>query len=436
VCPADAVPVPPDAQLRAQAVIDAARAAGRPWLDAVQAAQVLQAYGIPIVATRAASSAEEAASVAQEIGFPVALKIRSRDVLHKSDIGGVVLGLTSADAVRAQAQRMRERVLAVQPKAHIEGYTVQAMAQRPGARELIVGVAADAVFGPVLLCGAGGVEVELKAQHAVGLPPLNVLLADELVTRAGLGPLLAAWRGRPAGDRHAVLDTLLRVSQMACDLPALAELDINPLLVDHGGVLALDGRIRVHLPGTTVAPLAVMPYPRQLEETITLRGASLRLRPIRPEDGERLSVFYAGASAEDLRLRFFTSRREVPRTELARFSQIDYDREMTFIALAPAAGAGGDERLVGEVRASCDPDNRTAEFGLIIAGDWQGRGLGTALMEKMIRHLRARGTGQLVGQCRTENTAMASLARRLGFVVSAGELADSVLSLRLPLQPG
>ncbi|MES2484067.1 MAG: bifunctional acetate--CoA ligase family protein/GNAT family N-acetyltransferase [Pseudomonadota bacterium] len=435
LCPADAAPVPPDAQARALAVLDAARAAGQPWLDAVQAAQVLQAYGIPIVATRAVTSADEAASVAREIGFPVALKIRSPDVLHKSDIGGVVLGLATPEAVSAEAQRMRERVLAAHPQARIEGYTVQAMAQRPGARELIVGVAADAVFGPVLLCGAGGVEVELKAQHAVGLPPLNALLADELVTRARLAPLLAAWRGRPAGDRHAVIDTLLRVSQMACDLPTLAELDINPLLVDQGGVLALDGRIRVHLPGASVAPLAVMPYPRQLEETIELRGASLQFRPIRPEDGERLSAFYAGASAEDLRLRFFTARREVPRTELARFSQIDYDREMTFIALAPPAQAGGDERVVGEVRASCDPDNVTAEFGLIIAGDWQGRGLGTALMEKMIRHLRARGTRELVGQCRTENTAMASLARQLGFAVTAGDAADAILSLRLPLRP-
>ncbi len=435
LCPADAAPVPPNARASAQAVLDAARATGQPWLDAVQAAQVLQAYGIPIVATRAVSSADEAALVAQEIGFPVALKIRSPDVLHKSDIGGVVLGLASPEAVRAEAQRMRERALAVHPKARIEGYTVQAMAQRPGARELIVGVAADAVFGPVLLCGAGGVDVERTAQHAVGLPPLNALLADELVTRAGLGPLLAAWRGRPAGDRHAVLDTLLRVSRMVCDLPALAELDINPLLVDQGGVLALDGRIRVHLPGATVAPLAVMPYPRQLEETLALRGTALKFRPIRPEDGERLSAFYAGASPEDLRLRFFTARREVPRSELARFSQIDYDREMTFIALAPPVDAGGDERVVGEVRASCDPDNRSAEFGLIIAGDWQGRGLGTALMEKMIRHLRARGTGELVGQCRTENTAMASLARQLGFAVSAGDAADGIASLRLPLRP-
>jgi acetyltransferase len=232
-----------------------------------------------------------------------------------------------------------------------------------------------------------------------------------------------------------VLDTLLRVSRMVCDLPALAELDINPLLVDQGGVLALDGRIRVHLPGATVAPLAVMPYPRQLEETLALRGTALRFRPIRPEDGERLSAFYAGASPEDLRLRFFTARREVPRSELARFSQIDYDREMTFIALAPPVDAGGDERVVGEVRASCDPDNGSAEFGLIIAGDWQGRGLGTALMEKMIRHLRARGTGELVGQCRTENTAMASLARQLGFAVSAGDAADGIASLRLPLRP-
>jgi len=433
LCPATAVRAPVD-RARAAAVIGSARAAGTAWLDAVQAAEVLDAYGIPVVATRAADGVDEAARIAGSIGFPVALKIRSPQVLHKSDVGGVVLGIACADEVRREAAQMRERVLAVHPDAVIEGFTVQAMVRREHARELIVGLAPDPVFGPVLLCGAGGVDVELRRQHAIGLPPLNAPMAEDLLTQAGIGALLGAWRARPAADRAAIVGTLLKVSRLACDFPELAELDINPLLVDAQGVLALDGRIRVHLPGATHAPLAITPYPDSLEEAVSVGGVRLALRPIRPEDGERLRVFYAGASAQDLRLRFFMARREVPRSELARFSQIDYDREMTFVTVAPAGPQGGPERLVGEVRAACDPDNQVAEFGLMVAGDWQGRGLGRMLLSRLVDYLRSRGTRELRGQCRLENTRMAQLARDLGFVVTPAAEGDALMDLSLRLQ--
>lgn len=406
---------------------------GRPWLDAVQASEVLQAYDIPVVRTGAAQSEDEAAALAAHIGFPVALKIRSPQILHKTDVGGVVLGLTSPEAVRAQARAMRERVLALQPQAQIDGYTVQAMADRPDARELIVGVAADPVFGPVILCGSGGVEVELRAQHAIGLPPLNAKLADELLARTGLEPLLAAHRGRPPLDRAGVVQTLLRVSQLVCDHPALAELDINPLQVDAQGVLAVDARLRVHLPGEAAPPLAILPYPQTLESRVSIGDAQLLVRPIQPEDGERLRAFYAQVSPADMRLRFFSVRREVPLSELARYSQIDYDREMTFVALAPLE-PGQPPRIVAEVRAACDPDNRQAEFAILVAAAWQGRGLGGALLEKMIAYLRARGTGQLVGQCQATNLPMASLARALGFQVGDTQVIDDLVDLRLDLQ--
>ncbi len=432
LCPAAASAAPVD-RAQVKAVFDEARSAGASWLDAVQAARVLDAYGIPVVPTRAARDVQDAVDVAQAIGFPVALKIRSPQVLHKSDVGGVVLGLDSHEAVRREAARMRERVLAAYPQAEIQGFTVQAMASRNQARELIVGLAPDPVFGPVLLCGAGGVDVELRRQHAIGLPPLNALLAEDLLTQARLGPVLAAWRNRPAADRAAVVDTLLKVSRLACDFPELAELDINPLLVDAQGVLAVDGRIRLHLPGANPAPLAILPYPESLESDLPVGGERLLMRPIRPEDGERLQAFYAGASARDLRLRFFMARREVPRSELARFSQIDYDREMTFVVVAPDSGADAG-RVLGEVRGACDPDNRVAEFGLMVAGDWQGRGLGRALLTRLIAHLRSRGTRELRGQCRLENVQMARLARDLGFAVTASEDGDALLDLVLPLQ--
>ncbi|MEY4713258.1 MAG: hypothetical protein RIS88_2708, partial [Pseudomonadota bacterium] len=432
LCPAQSVSWRVD-QPRVAMLLEQAQREGRRWLDALQASEVLGAYGIPVVPSGAARDEDEAAALAARIGFPVALKIRSPQIVHKTEVGGVVLGLTSPEAVRAQARAMRERVRALQPQAQIDGYTVQAMVARPGARELIVGIAADPVFGPVLLCGAGGVEVELRAQHAIGLPPLNANLAAELLARSGLEPLLATHRGRPALDRQGVLDTLLRVSQLACDHPALAELDINPLLVDAQGVLAVDARIRVHLPGEAAAPLAILPYPQHLEARLRVGGETLPVRPIRPEDGERLRDFYAQVSPADMRLRFFSARREVPMSELARYSQIDYDREMTFIALAPQAG-DVPERIVAEVRAACDPDNRRAEFAILVAAPWRGRGLGRALLEKMAVHLRARGTGEMVGQCQADNLAMAQLARGLGLRVAAGGAPSSLLDLRLDLQ--
>jgi acetyltransferase len=243
--------------------------------------------------------------------------------------------------------------------------------------------------------------------------------------------LLAGDRGHPPVDDLALFGAMLKVSQMACDLPALAELDINPLLADADGVLALDARVRVRRPVPGEASrLAVRPYPAALEERVTLDGTELLLRPIRPEDGERFAAFYADASPADLRLRFFLARKEVPHSELARYCQIDYDRDMTFVALAPEAGSA--TRMAGEVRAVCDPDNRQAEFAIQVAGAWQHRGLGTLLLAKLLRYLRERGTQEVVGQCLTENAGMAKLARKLGFEVKPQ--LDGVMAMRLVLK--
>lgn len=410
----------------AQEVIRAVLRSGREWLDEAQAKAVLQAYGIPSVETAKVRDVDEAVEAAARIGYPVALKILSPQILHKSDVGGVALDLASGDEVRAAAVAMRQRVARDCPQAHVMGYTVQAMARRPGAHELILGIASDAVFGPVILFGEGGVAVEVRRDRAVALPPLNAQLAGDLVARTQVGPLLAGYRGRPAVDRNALLDTILRVSQMACDLPELAEMDINPLLADANGVLALDARIRVRSPQPGEGSrLALRPYPSELEEQLTLGGKPLRVRPIRPEDGQRLEAFYASASPSDMRLRFFMSRREVPRSELARYCQIDYEREMTFIAL-------DGEAMAAEVRAVCDPDNRQAEFAIQVAEAWQRRGLGRALMDKLLRYLRARGTAEVFGHCLNENTGMAALARRAGFDVR--EDSDGTVAMRLALR--
>lgn len=431
LAPAGAVQTTPERR-RAMALLEEARAAGREWLEPAQAAELLQAYGIPTLPTAMARDAAEAATLAAELGFPVALKVVSPQVIHKSDVAGVALNLASADEVRAAAVRMRQQVARLQPGAVVRGFAVQPMAARAGARELIVGIANDAVFGPVVLFGQGGTEVELVGRHAVALPPLSEPMARDLVGRSGAAALLAPHRGKPAADEAAVLDTLQKVSLMAGDLELLAELDINPLLADSNGVLAVDARVRVS--ARPVTPPAVRPYPGHLEETCSVAGRQLLLRPIRPEDGARLAAFYAKATPADMRLRFFMSRREVPHSELARYSQIDYDREMAFIAVVPPAEPGMQEVMAGEVRAVCDPDNQTAEFAIQVASAWQGKGLGRLLMDKLVRYLKERGTARLVGQCVPENAAMAALARAAGLQVEPAG-ADGTVALGLALAP-
>lgn len=431
--------VPPEAlpgfhpgREQALSIVREAVAQGQEWLGEVDSKALLKAYGIPTVDTRRADDAEEAALLATQIGFPVALKVISPQIVHKSDVGGVVLNLATAEEVRNAALRMRQRLARHSPDAVIEGFAVESMAQRHGARELIAGLSTDPVFGPVVLFGRGGIDVELSAQHAVALTPLNPLLARDLVERSGVAPLLAPSRGRPGADMGAVVDTLLKLSQLACDLEEVLELDINPLLADPDGVLALDARIRLAggARGLRTRP-AIRPYPEALEETLGAGGAQFRVRPVRPEDAGRLGAFYADASPADMRLRFFLSRREVPHSELARYSQIDYDREMTFIAVE----AGQDEagaRMAGEVRAVCDPDNESAEFAIQVAGPWQNRGLGLALLTKMLGYLRSRGVRHVIGECLPENRLMLALAQRMGFSIRSGE---ELMVLRLDLGP-
>jgi acetyltransferase len=417
----------------AQKLIQQALRDGREWLGDADSQALLSAYGIPVVDTRKTADADAAVLAADLMGYPVALKIISPQIIHKSDVGGVALGLTSAAEVHAAAEAMQERVRKLRPDVVLQGFTVQAMAHRPGAHELIVGINTDPLFGPVLLLGEGGTAVELHTSHAVALPPLNTSLARDLVQRSQLAKLLGGYRGKPAANQAALLDTLLKVSLLACDLAQVAELDINPLLIDADGVLAVDSRVRIK--ASTAhdgSHLAIRPYPAALEEQIHLTGRVLLLRPIRPEDGGLLQHFYADATPADMRLRFFMARREVPHSELARYSQIDYDREMTFIAVEKSNT--GEELMLGEVRAVCDPDNVRAEFAIQVASCWQGRGLGSLLLDKLLRYLRARGTVEVVGECLIENLSIASLARNAGFAVKPSSSPD-ILSLRLLLSP-
>jgi acetyltransferase len=403
-------------------------------LSEVEAKAVLAAYRIPVVATQRVALAPAAAVVAAEaIGYPVVLKILSEDISHKSDVGGVVLNLHSAAEVDAAAQTMLARVRQQRPQARLQGFTVQALVRRAQAQELIVGASMDRVFGPVILFGQGGTAVEVLADRAVALPPLNVPLARALVARTRVAKLLAGWRDTPAVDQDALHGVLVAVSQLLADVPEIAELDINPLITNFEGVVALDARIRLSRERPAGDErFAIRPYPAELVEALPWDGRTLTLRPIRPEDEAQHLAFLERLDPEDIRMRVFYSRRSIERSELARLMQIDYEREMAFIA--EARGADGVDETLGVVRAVTDPDNLAAEFGVIVRSDLKGRGLGRLLMDKLIRYQRARGTQRIVGDVILENVGMRDLARRLGFVELPAEDGDGCCAIRLDLR--
>jgi acetyltransferase len=417
----------------ARAVIEAAIADGRAALSEPESKAILAAYGIAVVETHKVRSIEQALAAAAAIGFPVALKIVSPDIGHKSDVGGVALDLETAGELEASARRMRERLTELRPDARFDGFAVQKMARRPQAHELIVGVATDPVFGPVILFGQGGVAVEVMADHALALPPLNTVLARELVGRTRVARLLAGYRNRPPANMAAILWTLIQVSQLVSELPELVELDINPLLADSDGAIALDARMRIappRAPTDGLERLAIRPYPRELEEPIVWQGQALSLRPVKPEDGAAHAAFFAALSADDVRFRMFARMRALAPSQLARFTQIDYDREMAFIATRAAAGGGAE--TLGVARVVTDPDNLRAEFAVTVRSDLKGGGLGTLLMTKLIAYCRGRGTAEIVGEALADNVRLIALVRRFGFEVSAVP-GEGTVRLRLAL---
>lgn len=414
----------------ARSVIEAALAEGCAELSEPQAKRMLAAYGIPVVETRVARDAEEAVRVADELGYPVVLKILSSDISHKSDVGGVVLNLNSAGGVRDAANAVRRRCSELRPRAKLEGFAMQKMVQRGSAHELIAGVATDPTFGPVILFGQGGTAVEVIGDKAVALPPLNLALAEDLVSRTRVAKLLEGYRDRPPIDHAALCLTLVKISHLAADFPELVEMDVNPLLADSVGVIALDARVRI-APATSTGAgrLAIRPYPKELEEWIEFDGRRVLLRPIRPEDEPQHARFLSRIDPRDLQLRFFHAVKSLPRSALARFTQIDYDREMAFIAVAP--GSDGAPETLGVVRACSDPDGVNAEFAILVRSDLKARGLGMLLMRKIVAYCRGRGITRLVGEVMSGNSRMLDLAHQLGFAVASGEGAVCRVVLEL-----
>jgi acetyltransferase len=397
--------------------IAAVLAAGRSTLSEVEAKALLDCYGIPVVPTDVASTpAEVAGHAARWIGSHGAcvVKILSDDITHKSDVGGVRLGLERAEEAQRAAEDMLERVARLKPQARVRGFTVQPMIRRPKSIELIVGMSVDPTFGPLLMFGAGGTAVEVVRDTAHALPPLDLKLAHDLMRQTRVWRLLQGYRDRPAADVAGIAEALVRLGYLVARHPEVREIDVNPLLADETGIIALDARVRVEdIAGHPRVPMAIRPYPSEwvAEVQIELLGR-VRIRPIRPEDEALYTAFFARLTPDDQRLRFFTARPELSHKFLARLTQIDYAREMAFVAVAEATG-----ELLGVIRFVADPDYVQGEYAILVRSDLKGRGLGWRLMQHLISYARTEKIEQLYGCVLAENTTMLRMCRELGFSV-------------------
>lgn len=421
----------------ARAIVDAALAEGRGTLSEMESKALLAAFGVPIARTAVARSANEAMLLAGEIGFPVAMKIDSPDISHKSEVGGVRLNVSNAQAAQAAWQQIVDELRRLRPEARVNGVTVEPMVRRMHGRELMVGVIRDPVFGPAIVFGTGGTAVEVHRDRAVALPPLNGFLVADMIRGTRVAKLLGAFRHLPPVDSDALENVLLRVSEMVCEIPELAELDINPLIADETGAIAVDARAVLRpapVRRDRYGHMAIHPYPSHLVATWQPRaGPQVTLRPVRPEDAEMEQAFVKSLSAESRYFRFMDTLRELTPLMLVRFTQIDYDREMAFVATLPANGA---ESEIGVARYVANPDGESCEFALVVADDWQRKGLGRHMMAQLIGAARTRGLRVMLGHVLAENRGMLSLCRGLGFVITDSAEGAGVKRAVLDLASG
>jgi acetyltransferase len=412
----------------ARLLIEGVLAERRKILTEMESKALLAAFHVPVTRTMLARTANEAMLIASQLGYPVALKIDSPDIAHKSDVQGVMLDVHTAAQVRDRFNDMLDSVRRAMPEARINGVTIQPMARRRHGREVFVGLTTDDPFGPVVTFGAGGTMIELIADRAMELPPLNQFLARRLIERSRVAELLGEWRGAPAADLEALEQVLLRVSEMVCELPQLREMDINPIIVDEGGAIAVDARIVIdHAPQSqgSYNHLAILPYPTSHEREWPMKGGGLyTIRPIRPDDADMLQAFVRGMSDESRYFRFASTMPELPARMLARYTLIDYDREMALVAVLKERHAQDDgsfaesERIIGVSRYITNPDQTSCEFSLAVADDFKGQGLGSRLMLSIIDFARSKGLAEIVGLILTNSAAMLRLMKSLGFAIA------------------
>jgi acetyltransferase len=408
----------PDLQA-ARLIVEAALAERRSVLSEMESKALLAAFRVPIAKTVLARSAHEAMLIAGELGYPVAMKIDSPEITHKSDVNGVRLNVGSAQTAQSAWQQIVDEAQRLRPQARINGVTVEPMVRRAHGRELMVGMIRDPVFGPAIVFGTGGTAVEVHRDRAVALPPLNQFLIADMIRGTRVAKLLGAFRRMPPVEMAALEEVLLRVSELVCELPAVQEIDINPLIADESGAIAVDARVVLRpgpAPRDRYGHMAIHPYPAHLVSTWQPgAGPPVTLRPIRPEDAAMEQEFVKSLSAETRYFRFMDTLRELTPQMLVRFTQIDYDREMAFVATVPDAGR---ETEIGVARYVANPDGESCEYALVIADGWQRKGLGRRMMEQLIAVARARGLRSMVGHVLAENRGMLHLCQSLGFAIS------------------
>jgi len=385
-------------------------------LTEMEAKSLLSAYGIPVNRVEQAASKEEAVKKAKDLGFPVVLKINSRDITHKSDAKGVCLNLINGKEVKDAFEMILENAIAYNPQAKIEGVTIQAMAESPDF-ELILGTKKDRDFGPVILFGMGGILTEVLQDSAIALPPLNRLLAKRLMKETKIYQLLKGYRNIPPANIQLLEEILIRLAQLVTDFPEIEELDINPLFVKENDACVVDARILLK-PLQTQAPLhlVISPYPDQYEGNArTTMGVDLFVRPIRPEDAPLLVELFESLSPKSVYMRFFSPLKHLSHSMLARFTQIDYDREIALVALPDSRLK---EKMLGVARVINERNQKHAEFSVVVADQWQGKGIGSELLKRCLAIAKQRNIETVWGSVLAENLQMLKLGKKLGFKVS------------------
>ncbi len=382
--------------------------------------ELLSAYGIPVTEPRPARSPDEAVELAEELGYPVVLKVWSPQITHKTDVGGVVLNLRSAKAVREAFTRIVSRAKEKRPDAEVLGVTVQPMVTAREGFEMILGAKKDPTFGTVIMAGMGGVAAEVFRDRALGLPPLNERLAFRMLESLRSWKLLSGYRGKPGANIDKLIEILMRFSYLVADFPEIKELDINPLLATPEEVIALDARVVVdkELLGRKVRPyshLVIRPYPEGYEREITLRdGTKVLLRPIRPEDEPLWHEMLASSSRESIRQRFRYIFKETTHQMAIPYCFIDYDREMAIVAILEE---DGEPKMAGVGRMVSDPDRETAEYAVFVADPWQNRGLGGALTDYSLEIARSWGIKVVRAETTPDNYRMIAIFRDRGFSI-------------------
>jgi acetyltransferase len=402
-------------------------------LDTHQIGNFLKCFNFNLLPTWIASDASEAVHIAETIGYPVAVKLRSPDIAHKSDVQGVMLNLRTSHEVSSAAEAIFDRAQLHYPSANIHGLLVQGMAKLAGGEELRIKVKHDSTFGPVILLGQGGSEWNEATDAAAALPPLNMTLARYLIVRAIRSGKIRLQKLPVPIDINGLSEFLVRISQMVVECPQVHELDIHPVLVNGDQFTILDADLTLKkFKGDAQSRLAIRPYPTELvEECMAKDGELITVRPILPEDEPHHAEFIKKVSKEDLYKRFFSDVGEFNHEALANLTQIDYDREMAFVAVTKD---GNKEEIIGVSRALINPENTDAEFAILIRTDVKGKGLGKILMTRIIDYCMSKGTKQMSGITMPTNRGMLTLAQRLGFEVDV-HFEDGTADMVLPLNP-